>query len=143
MKQYTRIVFGLNAVYLTVLGLFCLLAPETMIGLYGGSNADETAVMLQVAFRMLGVKLIPFGVMSALIAGNPDDNPVLRAMMGLLSVLTLVCYGIVVGMYELNIGWIGMVSLNVLSQVFVLVAVVFYNGKKKAPQIITRSRRVA
>jgi len=140
MLRYTRIVFGLNAIYQTVLGLFCLLAPQTMIGLYGGTSDDTVGIMLQVAFRLLGVKLIPFGVASALIAGNPDDNPVLRGLMGLLAVLQLVSYGIIVGMHELNIGWIGLMSLNVLTQVLVLVAVVFYNTKKKTPVLVTRKR---
>lgn len=132
MRQYTRIVFGLNAIYLTVLGLFCLLGPSTMIGLYGGVAHDQDAVMLQVAFRLIGVKLIPFGVMSALIARDPDDNPMLRALMGLLAVLTLTCYGMVVGMHSLNIGWIGIVSLNVIGQILVLVAVMCYSTKQAA-----------
>lgn len=143
MRRYTQIVFGVNAVYLTVLGLFCMLSPETMIGLYGGSDAESANILLQVTFRLIGVKLVPLGVVCALITGNPDDNPVLRALMGLLAVLTLVAYGIIVGIHDFNAAWLGMTSLNVLSMVLILVAVVFYNTKKKMQQLITRRRAAA
>lgn len=143
MRRYTQIVFGINAVYLTVLGLFCLLAPAPVINLYGGTDAEIANALLQVTFRLVGVKLIPLGVMCALITGNPDDNSVLRGMMGLLAVLTLVAYGIVVGMYDINAAWLGMSALHVISMVLILVAVVFYNSKKKSPPLFARRRAAA
>ncbi|MBL8794617.1 MAG: hypothetical protein JNM56_11990 [Planctomycetia bacterium] len=143
MRRYTQIVFGINAIYLTVLGLFCLLAPAPLIGLYGGTDAEAANTLFQATFRVLGVKLIPLGVMCALITGNPDDNAVLRGMMGLLAVLTLVAYGIIVGIYPFNAAWLGMGALNVISMMLILVAAVFYHSKKKAPRLIAWRRAAA
>jgi hypothetical protein len=143
MRQYTRIVFGLNAVYQTVFGVFLLLAPATIVGLLGGSSAEGASELLQVAFRLLGVHLVPVGVVSAMIAGSPDDSGLLRGLMGLLAVLTLVCWGIVIGMQDLTAGWIAPILVSITAQTFILVGVVFYNPKKKVQQFITRKRIAA
>ncbi|MBV9124967.1 MAG: hypothetical protein JO112_16560 [Planctomycetes bacterium] len=131
MGRYTRIVFGFNALYQTTVGVICLLAPATAVGLYGGTQADQAITMLLVAFRVIGVCLIPAGVVSALIAGNPDTYPILRPLMGLWAVLTLVCWGITIGAHNLNLSQILSVMFDVIVQVALLLAVVFYNPKVK------------
>jgi len=142
MRQYTRIVFGLNAVGHMVLGLFSLLAPAMVIGLFGGDPASE---MLVVTFRILGVQLIPVAVMSALICGRPDDTPMFRGLLGLVAVLSLVCWGTVIGMHHLQAAWIVPMATDVLMQTAILVAVIFYYSPRKsgAAQIITRKRIAA
>lgn len=145
MRLYTRIVFGANALYQAVLGFVCLLAPQAAIAFYGGAGPDGVSNLLQIAFRLLGVHLIPAGVVSVLIAGNPDSYPVLRPLMGLLSVLNLVCWGIVLAGHDLSAGQIATVVLNALVQVLLLVAVVFYATKSaaRARQIVTRRTEAA
>ena len=142
MRQYTRIVFGLNAVGRMILGLFSLLAPAMVLRLFGaGADVPET---LEVAFRIMGVQMIPVAVMSALICGRPDDTPMFRGVLGLLAVLSLVCWGTVIGMHSIQAGWILPMTLDVLMQTAVLVSVIFYyNPKKSAAQIITRKRVAA
>lgn len=143
MTRYTRIVFGFNAIYQTVVGALCLLAPAAAIGVYGGSESEQSSTMLLMAFRLIGVNLIPIGVISALVAGNPDSYPVLRPLMGLVSALTLVCWGIVFGSHELHPGQIMTIVLDVLVQVALLVGIVFYSPKVKPQPIFVRRRAAA
>lgn len=141
MLLYVRIVFGLNALYQMTLGLICLLGPSLAISLYGGSPLDQEHNLLMLAFRVMGIGLVPVGVMSALVAGSPDDTPVLRAMMGLTAVLTFVCWGIVIGTHDLSVGQIASVILDVMVQVPVIVGAVFYRPKSKFPKITINNRR--
>ncbi|MBY0524660.1 MAG: hypothetical protein K2R98_14750 [Gemmataceae bacterium] len=141
MQLYMRIVFGLNALYQTVVGLICLLGPTVAISLHGGSAADQSSTLLMVAFRVIGVNLVPVGVMSALVAGNPDSYPVLRALMGLVAVLSLVCWGIVIGRHDLNASQISLVVLDIVVQSMVIVTAVFYHPKSKGIQVTTSKRR--
>jgi hypothetical protein len=143
MRRYTQIVFGLNAVIQTVLGFFYLLTPATMIALHGGNDAEQASQLLQVTFRMLGVYLVPVGVMSALVAGRPDDTPIFRALMGLVAVLCLVCWGIIIGTQEVSAQLIAPVAMSIFAQGAILVAVVFYYPRKNVQQFITRKRIAA
>ena len=95
MRRYTRIVFGLNALYQIALGFLCLLTPAVVVGMYGGTGGDEHSTLMLVCFRLLGVNLVPIGVICALVGINPDSHPILRQLMGLLSILTLIGWGIV------------------------------------------------
>jgi len=146
MRQYTRIVFGLNAVVQTVLGLLCLLAPDVMIRVFGGTAAEQSANLLQVVMRLIGANLVPVGVIAALIAGDPEETTVLRVLMGLQSVLRLVCWGIVFGLHILSATQIGLVVVDLLVQIMLLVALVFYMPHHHAAateQLVVRRRAAA
>lgn len=143
MLLYVRIVFALNALYQTAFGLVCLLGPGFAIMLYGGTAAEQEATLLMLAFRAVGIGLVPIGVMSALVAGSPDDTPVLRAMMGLTAVLTFVCWGIVIGSHDLSAGQIATVVLDCVVQLPVIVGAVFYRPKNRFPKITINRRSIA
>lgn len=143
MRRYTRITFALNAVFQTILGVLCLLAPEVAIRVYGGDPADEGSNMLLVAFRMLGVNILLGGVISAMIGGNPDAYPILRPLMGLLAVLKLVCWGVVVGAHDLTASQVAMVILDGVIEVLLIVAVACYYPRPKTERLYVRSRVAA
>lgn len=142
MLRYTRVVFAVNALYQTVLGLLCLLTPALAAGTFGASRAEQAATLLLVAFRMVGVNLVPMGVISAIIALTPEKHPVLRQLMGLVAVLNLVCWGVALSAHDLTLGQIGSVTLNAALQLLVVVAVVGYSPTTGVRQFIVR-RRVA
>lgn len=141
MTRYTRIVFGVNALCQTVFGVICLLAPAFAIGLAGGIESEQEIALAQIAFRLMGVYVIPAGVMSALIAGNPDTYPVLRPLMGLTAVLSMVCGGIVLASHHLHPGQIAWSILGAVIQVMLIVAVIFYNPKSRGQSYTTTTRR--
>ncbi len=140
MRHYTRIIFGVNAAYQTIVGILCLVAPALAIGIYGGSEVDQGSTLTLVAFRIIGVNLIPVGVICALISFNPDHTPVLRQLMGLLAVLTLVCWGVAVSTHNLSLSQIASVSFDAVVQVMVIVAVVGYYPVARTQQLVIRRR---
>lgn len=141
MTRYTRIVFGINALCQTVFGVICLLAPAFAIGIAGGIEAEQEVALAQIAFRLMGVYVIPAGVISALIAGNPDTYPVLRPLMGLTAVLSMVCGGIVLASHHLHPGQIAWAVLGGITQVLLVIAVIFYNPKTRGQSLTTTTRR--
>ena len=140
MRTYTRIIFELNAFYQIILGVVCLVAPATAIALHGGSDVDLCSTLLMVTFRMVGVNLIPAGVISAVVAADPDKRPILRTLMGMLATLQLICWGIVIGMHDLSASHIASVVLDVVVQVSMLVAVVGYYPRSIVQQVVVRRR---
>src|SRR5438874_93501 len=112
MGRYTRIVFGINAVFQLALGTVCLLMPTVAVAIFGGTAADQGSTLLQVCFRLLGVNLIPIGVVAGLVAFNPESHPVLRQLMGLLSILTMVCWGIAISAHNLKVSQISSVTFD-------------------------------
>jgi hypothetical protein len=141
MRTFMRIAFGLNALYQIAVGVVCLLAPATAAGLHGG-GFTEASTLLLVTFRLLGVNLIPAGIVSIVVAFDPDRHPILRALMGLIATLTLICWGIVVGMHTLAVGQVASMILNVVVQICVLVAVVIYYPRATT-QVVVRRRSYA
>jgi hypothetical protein len=137
-----RIAFGLNALYQIAVGAVCLLAPATAADLHGGGHAEATTLLL-VTFRLLGVNLIPAGIVSLVAAADPDRHPILRALMGLIASLTLICWGIVVGMHTLAVGQVASMVLNVVLQIAVLLAVVLYYPRGSMSQVVVRRRTYA
>src|SRR5271154_6326110 len=112
MHHYTRVVFALNACCHIIVGFLCLFLPALAIGVYGGNEVDQASTMLQVAFRLLGVHFVPIGVVSAIIAGGPEANSPLRQLIGLVSILTLVCWGVSLSAHDLTIGQMAAVSVD-------------------------------
>jgi hypothetical protein len=140
MRRYTRIIFGANAAYQTALGFICLLAPSLAVGIYGGTGLEQESSMLTLCFRLLGVNLVPVGVMSALIAANPDGSTVLRQLMGLFAVLTLVCWGVAVSAHDLSLSQIALVTWNGAMQLAVIIGVVGYAPSARFQQFVVRRR---
>jgi hypothetical protein len=143
MLLFARIVFGLNAIYLTTFGLICLLGPSVAITMFGGSVADQQSTLLMIAFRIIGIGLVPVGVMSALVAGDPENTPMLRALLGLAAVLSVICWGVVIGRHDLRATQLASVVLNICMQVMVIVAVVFYHPRAKTAKITINRRSIA
>lgn len=140
MRTYTRIIFGLNAFYLIVMGVVCMVAPMTAVALHGGTDTDLCSTLLMIAFRLIGVNMIPAGVISAVVAADPDKRPILRTLMGMIATLQLICWGIVVGMHDLSAANIASMVLDVVVQVALLVAVVGYYPRSVVQQVVVRRR---
>ena len=140
MRTYTRIIFGLNALYQIVLGIVCLVAPATAVALHGGTDTDLCSTLLLVTFRMVGVNLIPAGVISAVVAADPDKRPILRTLLGMVAALQLICWGIVIGMHDLSASHIASMVLDSVIQVAMLVAVVGYYPRSVVQQVVVRRR---
>jgi hypothetical protein len=128
MRWYVRIVFGLNAAYQVVIGLVALLAPLTMLGLYGASDADKQVLFLHAAMRGLGFYILFGGVLSALVALDPDRHPVLLALMGTLAVLTIVGWSLTLAFGEMQIGQVG---VDLVVQALLLVGALGYYATAK------------
>ena len=140
MRTYTRIIFALNAFYQIVMGVVCLAAPGVAVAIHGGNDTDLCSTLLLVTFRMVGVNLIPAGVISAVVAADPDKRPILRTLIGMVATLQLICWGIVVGMHDLAATHIASVVLDVVVQTAMLVAVVGYYPRGVVQQVIVRRR---
>ncbi len=136
MRTYTRIVFGLNALYQLAVGCVFLFAPVTGIGLYGFPESDTHVVAARVALRALGTFVLLAGGISAVIAGNPDKNPVLLTVMGATAILTLVGWAVTLGAQEVTAS---QVALDIVVQALLLIAVVGY--RKRAGQSVTAAVR--
>lgn len=126
MRLFTRIIFGLNCIYQIIVGAIFLFAPVFSITLYGFPQADTQSLAAHVGVRVMGVFLLAVGIISVLIAINPDKNPVLLPIMGAIAALTLVCWGITLYAREMTVNQVG---LDVAVQVLLLIAVLGYAGK--------------
>jgi hypothetical protein len=140
MRTYTRIIFGLNAFYQIVMGVVCMVAPMTAVTLHGGTETDLCSTLLMIAFRIIGVNMVPAGVISAVVAADPDKRPILRTLMGMIATLQLICWGIVIGMHDLSAANIASMLLDVVVQVALLVAVVGYYPRSVVQQVVVRRR---
>jgi hypothetical protein len=140
MHHYTRVVFALNACCHVVMGLLCLFAPALAIGVYGGNEVDQASTMLMVAFRLLGVHFVPIGVVSAIVACRPEANSPLRQLVGLVSMWTLVCWGVALSAHDLTIGQMAAVSVDAVIQSLIIVSVVGYTPSPRAPEVLIRRR---
>ena len=129
MRAYTRVVFGLNAIYQLVVGAVFLCAPVTAIGLYGFAASESQSVAARVSIRALGAFVLLGGGISAWIARNPDAEPVLLPVMGSLSVLTLLCWGMTLATGDMTFRQVG---LDMAVQVLLIAAVVGYAGKARS-----------
>ena len=123
MRLYTRIIFGLNFLYQLVVGILFLFLPVLSIGLYGFPSTDGNAMAAHVGVRAMGLFLIVAGIISLMIARNPDTNPVLLPSMAMISALTLVCWFLTVYAHEMTIG---QVALDIAVQVLLLFGSIGY-----------------
>lgn len=131
MRLYTRIIFALNALYQAIIGVLCLGWPTRALGLYQATPAQLGEPMLRASFRLIGINLVLGALMSALIARNPDRHPVLLPLMGVLSVLTLVCWGVAGPLaHEMTVAQYG---LDLVVQVLLLIAVLGYARRAGKP----------
>lgn len=128
MRWYVRIVFGLNTIYQVVIGLVALLAPLAMLGIYGATDADKQVIFLHAAMRGLGFYILFGGVISALVALDPDRHPVLLALMATLAVLTIVGWTLTLVQGEMKIAQVG---VDLVVQVLLLVGALGYYGTAK------------
>lgn len=123
MKTFARIVFGLNFLYQCIVGIAALVVPAQVIDFYGGSEAEQAIPYMLAAFRALGIYIFFGGIISGYIASNPGRYPILRRLIGILAVLTLICWGIVYYMKELSFD---VMMADIIVQVFILAAVGMY-----------------
>jgi hypothetical protein len=128
MRGYTRIIFGLNALYQLAVGVIFLFAPVTAIGLYGFPASEGGSVATLVSLRALGAYVLLGAGLSAIIGVNPDRHPVLLPVMGALAVLTLVAWGVTLAAGEMTIAQVG---LDAAVQGLLLVAVVGYAARAR------------
>jgi len=93
MRAFLRVVAGLNAVFQGVLGVLSMATPTVAAGLFQLEGLTPPALAL---IRMFGGLLAGSGLISAVVARNPEANPGLPAAYALTCVLnlaadTLVC----------------------------------------------------
>jgi hypothetical protein len=123
MRWYVRIVFGLNTIYQVVIGLIALLVPTMMLGLYGATDVDKQVILLLAAMRGLGFYIVFGGIISALVAINPDRYPILLRLMAALAVLTLVGWILTLVFCEMKISQVG---IDLAVQVLLLIGALGY-----------------
>ena len=126
MRLIARIIFAVNCIYQLVVGAIFLVAPVFSIHLYGFPPSDGQSMAAHVGVRMMGVFLLLVAVISAMIAINPDKNPVLLPLMGLTALLTIVCWVLTLATHEMILS---QVTLDLAVQVLILAAVVGYARK--------------
>ncbi len=125
MRLIARIIFGFNFVYQFGVGVVSLFLPANIVALYSGpTNPDN---FLMSAFRILGANMLFGGIVSAYISWNPDKNPILLRLMGILSFLTLVCWGIVYFQKELPLQTL---LLDIVVQFLILIVCIGYKPTK-------------
>ena len=128
MRWYVRIVFGLNTIYQVVIGLIALLAPTMMLGLYGATDVDKQVILLLASMRGLGFYIVFGGIISALIAMNPDRHPILLRLIAALAVLTIIGWVLTLAFGEMKISQVG---IDLVIQVLLLIGALGYYAKAK------------
>jgi len=86
MRTFLRVVAGLNAVFQGLLGVLSMASPTVAAGLFQLEGLPPPALAL---IRMFGGLLAGSGLISAVVARNPDANPGLPAAYALTCVLNL------------------------------------------------------
>jgi len=126
MRSYVRIVFGLNTIYQVVIGLIALLVPTMMLGIYHANEMDKQVLLLLAAMRGLGFYIIFGGVISAIIALNPDRHPILLRLMAVLAVLTIIGWVLTLAFHEMTISQVG---VDIVVQILLLIGALGYYAK--------------
>jgi cytochrome c oxidase subunit IV len=86
MRTFLRVVAGLNAVFQGILGVLSIASPTVAAGLFQLEGLAPPSLAL---IRMFGGLLAGSGVISAVVARNPEANPGLPAAYALTCVLNL------------------------------------------------------
>lgn len=126
MRWYVRIVFGLNTIYQVVIGLIALLVPTMMLGIYHANEMDKQVLLLLAAMRGLGFYIVFGGVISAIIALNPDRHPILLRLMAVLAVLTIIGWVLTLAFHEMTIAQVG---IDIVVQILLLIGALGYYPK--------------
>jgi hypothetical protein len=71
MKRAVQVVAGLNGLFGIVVGLMSVAAPRVAAGAF---KVDGTSVALLALIRMFGGLLAASGIISSVIARNPDES---------------------------------------------------------------------
>lgn len=129
MRTYTRVVFGVNAIYQIVVGAIFLASPVQAIGLYGFPASENASVAAHVAIRGLGGLILVTGLISVRIARNPDTDRVLLPVMGAVSVAAVVSWAAALAAHEAQVS---QVALDLIVQALLLVAVLGYRRRVPA-----------
>ena len=123
MRRIARWVYGASSVYHSVVGALALLAPTLAIVLHGGSAAEAGDPYMRAMYRGMGTFMVFTGLVSGLVAKDPDASPLLVAFLGVLSGLTLAGWGLAMAAGDVTFG---QVSTDVLLQLPVLVVSALY-----------------
>lgn len=126
MRWYVRIVFGLNTIYQVIVGLIALLVPAMMLGIYGATEMDKQVLLLLAAMRGMGFFIVFGGIISAIIALNPDRHPILLRLMAVLAALTIVGWVLTLFFGEMKMSQVG---LDIVVQVLLLIGALSYYPK--------------
>ncbi|MGQ0815159.1 MAG: hypothetical protein ACT4O1_11925 [Gemmatimonadota bacterium] len=129
MRNLVRAVFGLNFLYQLVIGGISLLAPALAIELYQAPAGETLNFFLRGTLRTAGAALLLGAAVSALIARNPERNPVLLPLIALLALTTLIAEAMMLATGEANAAQIG---FDALVQIVILMAVFTYYPRMRA-----------
>src|SRR5260370_26328328 len=92
MRTFLRVVAGLNAVFQGILGVLSMASPTLAAGLFQLEGLAPPALAL---IRMFGGLLAGSGLISAVVAKNPEANPGPPAAYALTCVLNLAAHTLV------------------------------------------------
>ena len=86
MRSFLRIVAGVNAVFQGFVGVLAIASPTAAAGLF---HLEDLAPIALALIRMFGGLLAGSGLISAVIATNPERNPGLPAAYAMACMLNL------------------------------------------------------
>jgi hypothetical protein len=98
MRKALRVVAGLNGVFQMIVGLLCTLAPDAAAKVF---ELGQTGPAILALTRMFGGLLFGSGLLSGLIARDPDRNPDLLVLASAACVANISADFIVVSSGEL------------------------------------------
>jgi hypothetical protein len=128
MRTLLRVVAGVNAIFQGLLGLLSIASPEMAAGLFQLEGLVPSSLAL---IRMFGGLLAGSGLISAVVARNPEANPGLPTAYALTCVLNLAA--------DTVVGFSGamrfsQLALGMLLQALLVIAVAA-NSRRPGPPI--------
>ena len=128
MRTLLRVVAGVNAVFQGLLGLLSIASPAMAAGLFQLEGLVPSSLAL---IRMFGGLLAGSGLISAVVAKNPEANPGLPTAYALTCVLNLAA--------DTLVGFSGamrfsQLALGMLLQALLVIAVAA-NSRRPGPRI--------
>lgn len=122
MRTMVKVVAGLNALFQGLVGLVCIIAPSTAANLF---KVEVSGVAMLALLRMFGGLLTSNGVVSGLIAQNPDRDRGLVAAYSALLLLNVGADLVVIGTGELRFDQL---AIGMLLEAVLAVLLIFYRS---------------
>jgi hypothetical protein len=124
MRPTLRIVASLNALFQLLVGLLCVLSPSATASVF---QLAQTGPSVFALIRMFGGLLFGCGLLSALVAHDPDRNRDLPALLATACAVNVAADAIVVGSGDMLFGQL---AVGVILQLLVIGVAIGYVAKR-------------